>query len=1107
MRMAACIFGAGMAMGLASPVAAASAAVAPQPGEDAAIVDVTKPRGETREIDFTTDEGTWMSVDIAPDGNWIVFDMLGHIYRIPAKGGEAVSLTQGSGIAVNHQPRISPDGSRIAFISDRGGQENLWIMNADGSDPRAVVLDDDARFAEPAWMPDGATIVVTKRAKTAAGFYRTNDSLWMFPAAGGAGRKLVEMAASGNTAQSRVGFWAGSNRAQWASPTPDGRFVYFHLSNFAGGNRRLARVAVASGEITMVTDDKAMHQQCCGYAALPSHLLDVAPRISPDGRFLAFARKLPEGSTSHRGQELNGRTTLWVRDLATGGDRMVMDPISNTLGELHPAWQTSVLPGYAWSKDGTSLLLSQGGKIRRLLLADGSVETIPFTARVQRTISQQARGALRIDSDAFTAKAIRWAAASPKDGTLVFEAVGKLWRQATPDAVPVALTPEMHDAFQLTPSWSADGKWIAFATSSDVDGGHLWKVSADGKRLMRLTRGKGRYLYPSWSEDGKTVLASRWPNELTYEPFSSMRWQIVRLSANGGEAVAETAADHPADISYGPGGSHWALRGDQLLYYPTLGAKPQTVAEVPGIERTDGQVAVSPDGKWAAYWYLHDIYLVEMPAATTGAPPKIDPLSGKRLSFKGGYYPRWTSNDTLLFTSAASWHSYRVTTGEMASSAITLKVSRGKARGSIAFTDAHILGVGGAADIARGTVVIRDDRIACVGDCVLTGIDKVISLGGKLVTPGFVDTHAHHLTDDGVDGMVPQHRASSAAYLAYGVTTTFDPSILVTGIHSFSVGEMTAAGRIVGASAYSTGSALTCGEWAGIVAIGSFAEAQNQVDRLVDLGAPSIKDYKQCTRLQRTWVAEAARRRGVSLTSEGSDYHYILGLIMTGQTGWEHALIVKPTYSDAARFFGQAGAHYSTQLAIAGDYPDATPLEFWLSQKNLWRDAKAMRWHSWQQMAPRRIFLKKPKSDYGFPMQSVTAADIRRAGGFATTGGHGEMKGLDTHFEMWSLAQSMTPHETLEAASYGGAHFLGMEQEIGSIGVGKIADLVIFEGDPLADIQQSTSIRYVMKSGRLYNADTLDEIWPATKPYGVRPWTNADIALTDDRPDNAWDPH
>src|SRR5262245_9497255 len=85
----------------------------PAPAATGTAWDTTLARGATRTIDFTTDVGTWVSVDLSPDGRWIVFDLLSHIYRVPAAGGEAECLTQDSGVALNYHPRYSPDGTAI----------------------------------------------------------------------------------------------------------------------------------------------------------------------------------------------------------------------------------------------------------------------------------------------------------------------------------------------------------------------------------------------------------------------------------------------------------------------------------------------------------------------------------------------------------------------------------------------------------------------------------------------------------------------------------------------------------------------------------------------------------------------------------------------------------------------------------------------------------------------------------------------------------------------------------------------------------------------------------------------------------------------------------
>src|SRR5499425_1658451 len=89
-----------------------------------------------RPLKFTTDEGTWMSVDVSPDGRTLVFDLLGDLYTVPITGGSATRIT--SGQAFDAMPSFSPDGRQVAFVSDRSGAPNLWVANADGTQPRQL---------------------------------------------------------------------------------------------------------------------------------------------------------------------------------------------------------------------------------------------------------------------------------------------------------------------------------------------------------------------------------------------------------------------------------------------------------------------------------------------------------------------------------------------------------------------------------------------------------------------------------------------------------------------------------------------------------------------------------------------------------------------------------------------------------------------------------------------------------------------------------------------------------------------------------------------------------------------------------------------------------
>ena len=175
--------------------------------------DVTIPRGQTRTIEFTTTEGTFISVDISPDGAWVVFDLLGHVYRVLAAGGDAECLTCNSGIALNYNPRYAPDGTQIAFISDRKGQNNLWIMDADGENPRPVTEDLMVRAFDPEWTPDGRYLMVRRQEMAALGQPAGGSGIWLYHVDGGSGVEIVGSDVPG----------AGS-----PSASPDGRYVYFH---------------------------------------------------------------------------------------------------------------------------------------------------------------------------------------------------------------------------------------------------------------------------------------------------------------------------------------------------------------------------------------------------------------------------------------------------------------------------------------------------------------------------------------------------------------------------------------------------------------------------------------------------------------------------------------------------------------------------------------------------------------------------------------------------------------------------------------------------------------------------------------------------------------
>ena len=1078
--------------------------------------DVTTPRGDTREIDFATHEGTWMSIDVSPDGRWLVFDLLAHIYRVPVEGGEAECLTQSSGVALNYHPRFSPDGKWIAFISDREGQNNLWLMEADGANPRAVFIDDKVRISQPSWTPDGESIAV-RRLEIADGFGEDKYEIWTIPRTGGPGTRLID---------------EQQPEAGWPSVSPDGRHLYFHIADLGdkawghadslAGAWQIRRWDFRSQRVQAMTagqNDQQIRSSSGGA---------YAPEISPDGSKLAFVRRIPDATLSYKGHRIGPRAALWLRDLQSGAERVLMDPVELDLTASGP--NLRVFPGYAWSPDGGALFLSQGGKLRRVAVATGRVETIPFTARVKRTISERAYTPWRLDDGLLTARFLRWPTASPDGNQLVFQAVGKLWIQGIPEGPPRRLTSEAFAPFEYSPVWSPDGRWIAFTTLDESEHGHLWKVAATGGVPERLTPRPGEFFNPVWSPDGRSLVMVRGSGatargrSLVANPW----YELVRIPTTGGipepvteirgvpwnfEVVERLQIVRP---SFGPDGRvFFTERVEKEEEESDEEEEPIGQLVSVQLDGTDRRVHVrfpfaddavpSPDGKLIAFQEGDNVYLAAFPRKRSGSDPPFlnrrDPSSSvTALSETGGLFPRWHGRRTVEFGSANQYFRYDVESRETSTLTLDLQFPRHEPEGAIALTDARIITLDDGRVIDRGNVIVEGPRIRCVGDCDPSMANHIIDARGKFIVPGFVDMHAHRHSEH--RGFNPMKDFEAAAYLAYGVTTTLEPSPGSQNL--FPIAELIDAGLVVGPRTFGTGDPLFRSDWLRNSEIRTYRDAENEIERVRSWGAVSLKQYLQPRREQRQWIADVARKKHLMVTGEGGDLPFDLSLIMDGHTAWEHPLIPVPIYRDVATFFGQAGAVYSATLVVGG--PGPWNEEYFYQQSDVWKDPKLRRFVPWRQLVPStRHRVLRPSTDYSYPLLAQGMADIIAEGGYGAIGSHGQLHGIASHWEIWMAASALGPLGALEVASAHGAYFLGAQEDLGSIEVGKLADLVVLGSDPLVDIRATGDIEMVMKGGVLYNADTLDEIWPRERPYGDYPWVDSRMFVSDDRPVDYWD--
>jgi imidazolonepropionase-like amidohydrolase len=626
-----------------------------------------------------------------------------------------------------------------------------------------------------------------------------------------------------------------------------------------------------------------------------------------------------------------------------------------------------------------------------------------------------------------------------------------------------------------------------------------------------------------WTPDGRELIVARGAGATARGQtlLRSPYFDLVHMPVEGGDASFVVQIARPVEP--------YTRRGELLrpsvgmngrIYFfevkpvaPKEGERAQSAADVVSL-RLDGSdrvvharianagdVAVSPNGKWVTFSQGMNTYLAPLPATGAGtAVPTIDRRGGELpttpLSTEGGIHSRWRNSDVVEFSSGTRVFAYNVSTGRADTISVQLSVPRDVPRGSIALTGARIIPLNGQQVIENGTVVVRAGRIACVGQCSTTGVDRVVSALGKTIIPGFVDVHAHH--DHGHLGMMPAHNFESSIYLAYGVTTTFDPS--PTSNDPFASAQLVEAGQMLGPRMFTSGETLTNGDDITTRDITSLDVALKEVARRKSWGAPMLKQYLQPTRYQRQWVVEAARRLNIRTTAEGSaDLYHKLSMVMDGHVGGEHLTVQAPLYSDVLNLMAKARYVYSHTPLVSG--ASAWNEEyFWQESTPLWHDAKLQRWIPWRELIPHtRRFVMRPETDYTKDIVAQTAADLLALGGMSAIGSHGQQHGLGSHWDVWMLAKTAGAMKALEVASMHGATFLGMEDDLGSISVGKLGDLMVLNGNPLSNIRSTADIQYVMKAGALYDASSLDQIWPKSIPYGNYYWVVPEMFRIDEK--------
>ena len=1036
--------------------------------------DVNAPPGmTTRQVPIDVTEGSWMNVDVAPDGKTIAFDLLGDIYTMTITGGTPKRIAEG--LAYEQQPRFSPDGKRIAFTSDRGGGDNIWIMNLDGSDKRQLSKEDFRLLNQPSWSPDGRFIIAKKHFTTQRSL--GTGEVWLYHVSGGGGVPLVKRASE--VLQKELG-----------EPiyAPDGKSIYFTRNVTPGPIFEYAQ----NSNTDLFHIDRYDIETGETSTAVSGVGGSVRPAPSPDGQLIAFVRRE------------RTKSKLYVKDLVSGEERKVYDALDQDVQETWAV--TGVYPNMAWTPDSKSIVFWAGGKIRRVG-ADGSgTAEIPFHVADTRVVIDATHPTVDVAPASFATKMPRWAEVSPDGKSVVFETLGKLWVKPMAGGAAKRLTNDASEGFELWPSWSRDGKSIVFVGWTDAKLAAIRTVAATGGAARDVTAHPGHYARPKFSPDGKTIVfESGQGGGLTSDQWSENPG-VYRIAATGGTATR--IVSDGADPQFGASNDRVFIigsdKGKRQLFSTDLNGQAKRV-HATGDLVNDYRVA--PDGQYFAFRQNYEAFVMPLLPGTQdvstdakGGPLPVTRVSGEGADFihwsNGGAQVHWslgpivyTALTNALFATAPAGADAPKFAAPKTGVSLSMDATAAKPTGTVALVGARVVTMADKAGgiIDDGVIVITGDRIVAVGKRGAVTIPagaKTIDVTGKTIIPGLVDAHAHGPQAE--DDLIPQQNWSAIANLAFGTTTIHDPSARPAQI--FVAGEMQQAGKLLAPRTFSTGEIVYGAKQPDVYAeINSYEDALAHVRRLKAQGGHSIKNYNQPRREQRQMVVKAAQAEGMEVVPEGGSlYNMDLSLIQDGNSTVEHNVPLAVFYADFVSLWSQTKTNYTPTLVVTYGGPAGDP--YWRAHTDVWKHPLLTKHVPPGLLAAQNVRrVLAPEEDYVDGLSAREAKKLADRGIQVSIGAHGQQAGLGSHWEMWSFARGGWSNiEALAAGTIMPATSLGYAKDLGSLEVGKLADLVVLDADPTIDIRNSDKISRVMLGGRLYDAATMDEVETGTRkraPY------------------------
>ena len=1087
-----------------------------------ANADGTKPRAVT-----TTERDSYMSPTWAPDGEYVIAAKGAQLWMYHESGGSGVQMT---GATSGPAPAPGPGGAGAApaILGPAFGKDpqSLWVNvrgNVRGGLNARLVEDEShpsydphtpfrssARVVGPYQIAqldreDGRLLVRTHEHEGAFRPVPSPDGKWLVYSTRHDSRqalKLIDLSTGEDRWLTmdvqRDDSQGGGARDRDVYPksafTPDSKSI---ITSYDG---KIWRVAVPGGEAVEIPFTAKVDQRLGPLVKFDYPIDDAKLTVSQ----IRGARPSPDG----RRVVFTALDRLWIADLPQGRGTKKERPAGAS--------------GDAAAKPGGDAAEKSDAEAAQKPAAEAAAKP---AAEAPPAPAATIRNARRLT----TATDVEHGPAWSPDGQFISYVTwnddegGRIYRvRADGSGQPERLTPVA--AFYDKLAYSRDGSRL---------------IGVRGSKMHRL-----RTLEDFGDHSGSAELEYVWL-PATGGAVTRIAW-IAGGSTEQGREAPHVGPDPDRVYIWAGSDGLLSMRYDgtdiKTIVKVTAPAPPRTPG-TQGPPPTPDEVILSPDGKRALVRAARNVYMITVPPiggtvpTVSAAPPSSVPTW--RVTKVGGDFIGWTADSqAAYFSIGRSFFVHDISTqaevdaanrakteteAERAAAApptekpapgtpaadaaekpaapkppappkiptleyephrvdVEIVVDKDKPKGTIALRNARLITMKGDEVIARGDIVITDNRITAIGPSGKVQIPAgavVRNLAGKTIMPGLVDIHAHTWVAWGV------HRSQVSqflAQLAFGVTTQRDPQ--TSSEDALTYQDLMDTGQLIGPRLYSTGPGIFSAD-----NIRSLEDARDVLRRYSEhYNTKTIKQYMVGDRKVRQWVIMAAKELGLTPTTEGgSNFTMNLTLMQDGYAGLEHTLPISPFFKDVVALGAASQITYTPTLIVS--YGGPVGRQHYLTNTDVDHEEKLRRFTPHDELDKWKSTSWNRADQYVFPLHAKQLTKWVEGGGKVGLGSHGEVQGIGAQWELWMMASGgMKPHDALRAATIDSADAIGFAKDLGSLEVGKLADLVVLDANPLDDLKNTAKIAEVMKNGRLYDAATLNETYPRQKALDPQWW-------------------